>query len=89
MPLLNDEAIAAALARMPGWQQERNAIRKIYEFHGFLEAMKFVHRVADLAAEADHHPVILIESNRVTLTLWSHDAGGVTQRDLGLASKIG
>jgi len=89
MPLLNDEAIAAALARLPGWQQERTAIRKIYEFPDFAEALKFVHRVADLAAEADHHPVILIEFNRVTLTLSSHDAGGVTRRDLDLATRIG
>jgi len=50
--------------------------------------MKFVNQVADAAEAANHHPDILINYNRVTLTLWSHDSGGVTQRDLKMADKI-
>lgn len=86
--LLNDEEVAAALAQLPGWQQERAAIRKIYEFRDFVEAMKFVHRIADLAEAADHHPDITVRFRQVTLTLWSHDRGGVTRRDLDFARRI-
>jgi len=62
-----DESIAAELARLPGWLQEADGIRKTYGFGGFREAMKFVHRVVDLG-----EPVrIVIEGRRVTLTLAS------------------
>ena len=86
--LLTDEQLAAGLARLPGWQQERNAIRRIYRFADFFEAMKFVHRVADLAERADHHPDLLIQLGQVTLTLATHSAGGLTTRDLDLARTI-
>jgi len=88
MALLGDEEVAAALARLPGWQQAGRAIRRIYEFASFRDAMRFVHRVADLAEELDHHPEILIAFNVVTLTLWSHDRGGITRRDIRMAMRI-
>ena len=50
--------------------------------------MRFVHRVADLAEAHNHHPDMHIEYKRVTLTLWSHDVGAVTKRDLRLAHAI-
>ena len=88
MAILNDEELAAALGRLPGWQQERNAIRRVYEFTDFREAMKFAARVADLAEAANHHPDLLVRWGRVTVTTWSHDVGGVTKRDLALARAI-
>lgn len=88
MAILNDEELAAALARLPGWQQERNAIRRVYEFADFREAMKFAVRVADLAEAANHHPDLLVQWGKVTVTTWSHDVGGVTKRDLALAHAI-
>lgn len=88
MALLGDEEIANALARRPGWQRTNGALRRIYEFSDFVEAMKFVHRVADLATAANHHPHILIKMSRVTLTVTSHDAGGLTERDIRLINAI-
>lgn len=88
MAVLNDEELAAALAQLPGWQQEHHAIRRVYEFPDFREAMKFAVRVADLADAANHHPDLLVQWGRVTVTTWSHDAGGVTKRDLALAHAI-
>ena len=63
-------------------------ITKLYKFPDFKEAMGFVNRVADLAEEADHHPDILIRYNKVTLTLSTHSAGGLTEKDSQLARKI-
>jgi 4a-hydroxytetrahydrobiopterin dehydratase len=88
MPRLGDEEVAAALAPMSGWQQLPGAIRKIYEFASFADGMKFVKRVADLAEAANHHPDLLVQYRRVTVTLSSHDASGITERDIRLARRI-
>jgi 4a-hydroxytetrahydrobiopterin dehydratase len=86
--MLTEEQLAAALVALPGWQQGDRQIRKVYDFASFPAAMRFVHRVADLAEARNHHPDIVIEYRRVTLGLHSHDAGGVTKRDIGLAHAI-
>ncbi len=86
--MLTDEQLAAALADLPGWQEDGPRIRRVYEFANFTRAMQFVHRVADLAEAQDHHPEILVQYRLVTLTLWSHDSGGVTKRDVRLAHAI-
>ncbi len=88
MGLLNDEEVAAALAQLTGWQQDGRAIRRLYEFSGFREARMFVNRVADLAEELNHHPDILLRYHDVTLTLTSHDLGGITQRDIRFARRL-
>jgi len=88
MPILGDEEVAAALADLPGWQQARDGIRKTYEFPDFAGAMKFTNRVADLAEAANHHPDLLVQYRKVTLTLSSHDVGGITKRDIRLAREI-
>ncbi len=71
-----------------GWELKDGAIVKLYKFSDFVEAMIFVNRVAELAEEADHHPDILIRYNKVTLTLVTHSAGGLTEKDFGLAREI-
>jgi 4a-hydroxytetrahydrobiopterin dehydratase len=65
-----------------------NQIEKAYTFDDFKGSMAFVNRVAALAEEVDHHPDILILYNRVTLSLTSHDSGGLTERDFHLAGRI-
>jgi len=79
------EAWAEARAR---WKYRDDAIRKEYVFPSFRSAVVFVNRVATIADEINHHPQIRIRYDRVRLRLWSHDAGGVTQRDLSLAERI-
>lgn len=88
MSLLPDGEVDARLRALPGWTREGRRIRRTFTFDGFKEAITFVNRVAELAERQDHHPDILVEYRKVTLTLTSHDAGGLTARDLRLAEAI-
>jgi 4a-hydroxytetrahydrobiopterin dehydratase len=85
---LSEDAIAAALASLSGWERVGNVICRQFSFADFKTAMAFVNRVAVLAEEANHHPDILVEYDTVTLTLSSHDVGGLTERDFRLAARI-
>jgi 4a-hydroxytetrahydrobiopterin dehydratase len=85
---LESVPIAAALATVPQWQQQGDAISRTFQFKDFPAAMKFVDAVAGLAEQAWHHPDIDIRWNKVTLTLTTHDAGGLTQKDFELARQF-
>ena len=85
---LNNSEIDSALQTLPGWQRHENAIERVLKFPDFVAAMKFVNEVAVAAEAANHHPDMLISYNKVSLTLISHDSGGVTQRDIRMAGKI-
>ena len=75
-----------ALAGQPGWIVERTRIRRDFRFPSFLDAMAFVNRVAALAERVGHHPNIrLHEWCFVELELYSHNAGGISQRDVDFA----
>lgn len=80
--------VLAKVKSLDGWRLEGEEIKKKYEFSSFPDAMKFVSKVADLAERADHHPDILINYRRVTLTLSTHSEGGITQKDFDLAEQI-
>jgi 4a-hydroxytetrahydrobiopterin dehydratase len=71
-----------------GWELKDKEIVKLYKFNDFKEALAFVNRVGALAEEADHHPDIDIRWNKVTLTLSTHSAGGLTDKDFALARAI-
>ena len=86
-----DEAGRAALARdLPGWTmvEGRDAIRRGFRFSDFSEAWGFMARVALLAEKHDHHPEWSNVWNRVEITLSTHDAGGLSARDVALAKAI-
>jgi len=87
---LADTERDAALAQLDRWQpvKGRDAIVKAFKFNDFNEAFGFMSRVALLAEKRDHHPEWSNVWNRVEITLTSHDAGGLTQRDVDLASAI-
>ncbi len=85
---LSDADVTARLGRLSGWQRDGHTIRRQYTFKDFLEAIQFVNRVADLAEAVDHHPDITINYRRVTLTLSTHSAGGLTEKDFHLAEQI-
>jgi len=80
----------AALARLPGWRavEGRDAIIREFRFHDFNAAFGFMSRVALYAEKHDHHPEWSNVYNRVTITLSTHDAGGVTDKDIALAHFI-
>jgi 4a-hydroxytetrahydrobiopterin dehydratase len=88
MARLTLEEARLRLLGAPGWELAGPTLRRRYAFQAFEAAMAFVNRVAALAEAADHHPDILIEYSKVTLTLTSHDAGGLTERDFTLAHAI-
>lgn len=85
---LTHEACAARLERLSGWHHRANAIEKIYDCGNFDGSMTFVNEVAKLANARDHHPDISISWNDVTLTLTTHAAHGLTDRDFDLAEAI-
>jgi 4a-hydroxytetrahydrobiopterin dehydratase len=71
---------------LPGWTLEGDAIKKQYTFKDFLDAIAFLNRVAPEAEAADHHPDILINYKRVTLTFSTHSEGGLTDKDFAGAA---
>ena len=74
---------------VPGWENNGKEITRTYKFKDFAEALVFVNKVAGLAETADHHPDIDIRWNKVKLTLTTHSAGGLTEKDFALARQIG
>lgn len=88
MAKLTNEVIHAALNKLPGWSLKDEGISKQFTWPSFPEAIQFVNEVGDLAERADHHPDILINYRRVTLTLSTHSEGGITQKDFDLAAQI-
>jgi 4a-hydroxytetrahydrobiopterin dehydratase len=85
---LSEKESAARLSRLPGWEISGGRLRREYRFEAYLDGVAFATRVAELAEAADHHPDILIGYRQVTLTLVSHDAGGLTDRDFELAARV-
>lgn len=87
MEKMTEEQVQAAMAARPDWAETGGQIHRTYQFKDFVESMKFVNRVAEQAEADQHHPDILIRWNKVTLSLSTHDAGGITDKDFGLAGK--
>jgi 4a-hydroxytetrahydrobiopterin dehydratase len=86
---LNEDQIDDHLARVGGWRLEGNEIARSLKFADFNEAIEFVNRVAGVADEMDHHPDIFIHGwNHVRLSVTTHDAGGLTERDFRFAERI-
>lgn len=85
---LTQAQIDQALAGLSGWSQQGNAIVRTFTLRSFPAALAFACAVGHLAERADHHPDILIQYKRVTLTLSTHSAGGLTAKDFALASEI-
>jgi 4a-hydroxytetrahydrobiopterin dehydratase len=85
---LSDIAIQRELGNLTGWSRRGDAITKTFQFRNFLTGIGFVSAVAKAAEAADHHPDIDIRYTKVTCTLSTHSAGGITQKDLDMARKI-
>jgi 4a-hydroxytetrahydrobiopterin dehydratase len=88
MPALSESEARARLGEVPGWDVgEKSLVRKL-ALPSFPDAVAFTVKVAFVAEAADHHPDILINYRRVTLTLWTHTEGGITEKDFALAREI-
>jgi 4a-hydroxytetrahydrobiopterin dehydratase len=88
MERLKDDERESLSTTVPEWTVDDEVLRRTFEFHTFVESMGFVTSVALLAEKANHHPDIDIRWNRVTLALTTHDADGLTDRDVQLAVLI-
>jgi 4a-hydroxytetrahydrobiopterin dehydratase len=85
---LSDLEIQRALGGLPGWARRGDTLVKTYTFDRFANGIAFVDRIAVEADAMDHHPDIDIRYTKVTISLSTHDAGGITQSDLTLAERI-
>ena len=88
MTLLTEDEIRARLGEVAGWERAGEEITKTVKLSDFANAILYVGAVAHLAQAANHHPDIAISWNRVTLTLSTHSAGGLTDADFALAARI-
>jgi 4a-hydroxytetrahydrobiopterin dehydratase len=84
--LLSPTDLTAALATLPGWTREGDAIVKIFDCRDFPSAIAFVTRLGYAAERADHHPDLDVRWKRVRVLLTTHDAGGLTAKDIALAA---
>jgi 4a-hydroxytetrahydrobiopterin dehydratase len=87
MGKLDERGIEDGLKKLTGWSRAGDAIKKQFTLGSFPDAIAFVTRHAFDAQEADHHPDILINYKRVTLTYSTHSEGGLTRKDFDGAAK--
>ncbi len=86
--LLSESDIQQQLQEIPQWQQAGNKIQRTFKFNNFVEAIEFVKKLVEPAEQAGHHPDISISYNQVTISLTSHDVGGLTEKDFNMAKTI-
>jgi 4a-hydroxytetrahydrobiopterin dehydratase len=86
--VLNAADLEKLSRELPDWSVRDGKLAREWTFPDFNEAMLFVNRVATVAERANHHPDIDVRYNRVLLGLVSHDAGGITARDAGMAREL-
>ena len=82
MARLTSAEVESALKTLPGWERDGEAIRRKFTFAGFPDAIAFVVRVGFAAEAVDHHPDMLVNYKRVTVTYSTHSEGGLTQKDM-------
>ena len=88
MELLSDSEIESRLADLDGWEREGEAIAKTFELADFVGSVGFVGRLVEPAEELGHHPDLSISWNRVSVSITTHAAGGLTANDFELARRI-
>ena len=88
---LNDEEIANLSADIPDWivleEDHVKKLKRTFEFENFAQALAFTNRVGEIAEAEDHHPVIVTEWGKVTVTWWSHEINGLQRNDYIMAAK--
>jgi 4a-hydroxytetrahydrobiopterin dehydratase len=90
-PRLNEHEISELIAKISGWQTyEKDGeprLEKVFRFKDFIQAVAFTDQVAQVANKEDHHPAILTEWGKVTVTWWTHKIKGLHQNDFIMAAK--
>lgn len=88
MGKVSEPDIARHLGELPGWKREGDAITKTFDRSSFRGAIAFVGTLSELAERAEHHPDLDIRYSRVKVTLTTHDAKGLTEKDFSLARQV-
>jgi 4a-hydroxytetrahydrobiopterin dehydratase len=88
MQKLEAQEVELALRNAPGWELIDGKLQREWTFPDFVQAIRFVNQVAEIAEDANHHPDIDIRYNRVRLSLVTHDAGGITANDASMAIRL-
>ena len=86
--MLDPGAIRERLTALAGWTFEDGKLCKSYTFPNFVLAVDFVDRLTVVAEAQNHHPDLFVTWGKVVVQLWSHDIGGVTERDFRLATAL-
>ena len=90
-PKATDEEITEFFSQSPAWKLiERDGVKRIkrsFKFKNFVQALAFTNKVGDLAETESHHPVLVTEWGKVTVTWWTHKIGGLHQNDFIMAAK--
>ena len=87
-PRLTGEEIAPLLSELDGWQVSDERLRKTFRFRDFAGALAFVNRIGEVAEREQHRPDIELAWGRVSLAIWTHAIGGLSENDFILAAKI-
>jgi 4a-hydroxytetrahydrobiopterin dehydratase len=88
MPGFSSDEIEKRLSQVPGWNYSDGQIAREFNFGAFMDGIEFVHRVAEIAEQLDHHPDIDVRYSTVRVAVSSHDVGGITDRDFRVADRI-
>lgn len=88
MTCLSDREIQERTSRLPNWEVKGDTLTRTWTFENFIKAIEFVNRLVDPAERAGHHPDISISYNKVNISLTTHDAGGLTDKDFELAGVL-
>ncbi|MCC0177734.1 4a-hydroxytetrahydrobiopterin dehydratase [Waterburya agarophytonicola K14] len=85
---LTQTEIDSKITAIPQWQQKDRTLTRTFKFKNFVKAIAFVNQLVEPAEAAGHHPDIEISYNKVTISLTTHESGGITQMDFDLAQTI-
>jgi 4a-hydroxytetrahydrobiopterin dehydratase len=88
MPKLSEAQIGNELKSLPGWEYQDNTLSKLFRFKEFMDGIRFIGQIAEIAEAADHHPDIHVNYTRVTFVCSTHSEGGVSEKDTRLARQI-
>lgn len=84
---LTEQEIATGLEKHPDWSEVGGQLQRTFQFPSFVQAIAFVQKIAAYAERVQHHPDLLIRYDKVTLSVSTHDAGGVTHKDFDMAEE--
>ena len=87
-PSLKEDEINEMLKQVSGWNLKGGHLYKKFKFRNFVEAMKFVNSVAEVAESEGHHPDFCVHYNKVEFEIWTHAISGLSENDFILAAKI-